>query len=161
MWLKLIFIFLFFCLAGIMQISFFSWFAIWNTVPNLILTLFFLIVFFESPKKYIESIFSAVVAGFILDIFSSYYFGISIILLLAVTFALKYVIRLLKKTKDNYPVIYFIPLYILFFLSNVFFLHLSRTEIISISVFLIVLPYNLFFGLTGFYIYKRFKIYEF
>ncbi|MDO8486289.1 MAG: hypothetical protein Q7S77_01140 [Candidatus Staskawiczbacteria bacterium] len=168
MWIKLLILFLLFGLFGILQTSFFIHFNIIGATLNLIFILFFLTVFFEEQKKYIQGIFSAIVAGFFLDIFSSFYIGISIASLLVIAFAIKYIIYLLKKKRDRYPIVYFAPLFILFFI--IYNLFLTITVYFSSSphiiptlslVFLVEIFYNLFFAILGFFIYKKFKFYEF
>ena len=167
MWLRLLIIFLLLAILGILQTSFLAHLNIMGVGPNLIFILYFLVFFFEEPQKYIQGIFSAVVAGFFLDTFSPFYFGVSIILLLIVNFILKYVLSLLKKTKNKYPIAYFTALFILSFIIYnlmltivVYFLNSPRIMPVLKWIFLIEIVYNLIFALSVFYIYKKFKLYE-
>lgn len=157
MWLRLLIIFLLLALLGILQTSFLVHFNIMGSIPNLIFILYFLVVFFEEPQKYIQGIFSAIVAGFFLDVFSLSYFGASIIYLLIITFVLKHILFLLRKTENKYPIAYFTPLFVLSFIVY----SLLFTSVINFWIFLIEIIYNLVFAFFGFYIYKRFKLYEF
>ncbi|MBI3631479.1 MAG: hypothetical protein HY219_01260 [Candidatus Staskawiczbacteria bacterium] len=168
MWLKLLIIFLLFGLLGILQTSFLVHFNIMGAVLNLIFILFFLTVFFEESQKYIQGIFSAVAAGFFLDALSSFYFGVSIVSLLIIYSAIKYTIYLLKKKRDKYPIVYFTPLFVLFFIIYnlsltivVYFLDASHLMPVFDWIFIIEIFYNLIFAFFGFYICKKFKLYEF
>ena len=155
MWLRLSIIFLLFIFLGILQTSFLVHFNIIGANLNLIFILFYLIVFFERSQKYIQGIFSAIVAGFFLDALSSFYFGISFIYLLIITFIIKYILHLLKKKRGEYPIIYFTPLFVLSFIIYSLVLRITFNWI-----FLIEIVYNLVFALFGFYIYKKFKLYK-
>ena len=145
-------------LLGISQTSFLPHFSVMGSTLNSIFILYFIVVFFEEPQKYIQGIFSAAAAGFFLDIFSSSYFGASVASLLIVGLALKYTLSLLKKTKDRYPIVYFAPLFILSFVVYNF---LSAIAVYFNWVFLVEIIYNLAVALLGFYIYKKFGLYEF
>jgi len=163
MWLKLVVLFLLFVFLATFQISFLVHFNIAGTTPNLIFILFFLIVFFSGRSKStmnFKNIFlPSVFAGLFLDIFYFPYFGLAIVLLLVMAYILKYVLFLLKKTRNEYPVVYFIPLFVLFF---IFFNIFLTTAMPCFNwVFLIEIMYNLIFALLGFYIFKTFKLYEF
>lgn len=167
MWIKLLIIFLLFSLLAILQTSFLVHFNIMGATLNLIFILYFVIVFFEGSQKYIQGIFSAIVAGFFLEVFSSFYFGISFASLLITVFILKYILDLLKKKKDKYPIIYFTPLFVLsFIIYNLFltiaiyFLNSPHLMPILSWIFLIEIVYNLIFALFCFYIYKKFILYE-
>lgn len=168
MWLRLLIIFLLFGFLGILQTSFLVHFNIMGATPNIVFILFFLVVFFEESQKYIQGIFSAITAGFFLDILSSSYFGGAIVSLLIIAFILKHLLSLLKKTRDKYPIVYFAPLFVLFFIVFNLLLTIAIYSLNSSQVmprlswvFLIEIVYNLVFALFGFYIYKTLKLYEF
>ncbi|MEK7540926.1 MAG: hypothetical protein AAB529_01665 [Patescibacteria group bacterium] len=115
-----------------------------------------------------DILFLAIIAGFFLDIFFLSYFGGAIISLLIIGFVLKRLLFLLKKTKNEYPVIYFVPLFVLsFIVFNLFLiiadypLNLSQAMSRLNWVFLIEIVYNLVFAIFGFYIFKILKLYEF
>ncbi len=167
MWLRLLIIFLLFGLLVILQSSFLVHFRIMGANINLIFILFYLIVFFEESQKYIQGIFSAIIAGFFLDAFSSFYFGISLIYLLIVVFILKYIIYLLHQKRGAYPIVYFIPLFVLSFIIynlllmiTIYFLSSPHIAPVVSLIFLVKIVYNLIFALFGFYIYKSFKLYR-
>lgn len=157
MWLRLLILFLLFGFLGISQTSFLAHFDIMGATLNIVFILFFLVVFFEDSQKYIQGIFSAITAGFFLDIISSSYFGGAIVLLLIITFIMKHLLSLLKKTKDKHPVVYFVPLFIL----SLFIFNLPLIISHLGWVFLIEIFYNLVFALFGFYLFKTLKLYEF
>lgn len=168
MWPRLLVIFLLFGLLGILQTSFLVHFHIMGANLNLIFILFYLIFFFEESQKYIQGIFSAITAGFFLDALSSFYFGISLIYLLIIVFISKYIIYLLSKKSGAYPIVYFIPLFALSFITynffliiTIYFLNLPHIMPVLSPIFLIKVVYNLIFALFGFYIYKSFKLYKF
>ncbi len=163
MWLRLLIIFLLFGLLGILQTSFLVHFNIIGAMLNLIFILYFVVVFFEGPQKYIQGIFSAIVAGFFLEALSSFYFGVSFVFLLIIVFILKHILYLLKKKRDEYPIIYFAPLFTLSFIIYNLFLTIAiyffnSPHIMPVLnwIFLIEIVYNLIFSLFGFYIYKKF-----
>ncbi|MBI1866140.1 MAG: hypothetical protein HY005_02545 [Candidatus Staskawiczbacteria bacterium] len=167
MLIRLPVIFLLFGLLGIFQTGFFTHFNIMGASLNLIFILFYIIVFFENSKKYIQGIFSAFTAGFFLDIFSSFYFGTSFICLLIIAFILKHMLELLRKKKGEYPITYFISLFVLSFIIYNLFLAISvylLNSHMKVSllnwIFVIEIAYNLLFAVFGFYIYKKFKLYK-
>ena len=166
MWIRLLIIFLLFTLLVILQTSFLVHFNIMGAMLNLIFILYFVVVFFEGSQKYIQGIFSAIVAGFFLEIFSSFYFGVLFVSLLIIVFILKYILYLLNKKRDEYPIIYFVPLFALSFIIYNLFLRIAiyfsnSPHIMPVLswIFLIEVIYNLVFALFGFYIYKKFKLY--
>src|SRR3989344_9054817 len=152
MWLRLLVIFLLFSLLAILQTSFLTHFSIMGTSLNLIFILFYLVVFFESSQKYIQGIFSAIMAGFFLDTLSLLYFGVSFIYLLIIVFILKYILYLLHKKKGEYQLIHFATLFVISFIIY----NLLHLMIFFSWIFLIEIIYNLFFAILGFYIYKKF-----
>lgn len=163
MWPKvLLILFLFFMFASL-QTSFFLHFNIWGVSPNLIFILFFILIFFEDLDKYYISILWAVVAGFFLDILSYSYFGISIFLLMAIVFLCKKVLRSLSKRENRYPILYFLPLFSIFYLfyevlsGSIFYLFDSSNILFNFSwVLIIQIFYNLIFAMIGFFMYRFF-----
>lgn len=153
-WLRLFILFLLFGSLGLMQNSFFPHFRIMGATANLIFILFFLAVFFEEQQKYIQGVFSAVFSGFFLSIFSFFSFEKTIICFLVIVFAIKYLLSLLRKRRDNYPIIYFI---ILFLLSSIVF-NLSIAQSCLNYLFLAGAGYNLAIAISGFYFCKKFLI---
>lgn len=170
MWKKYLIIILLFYLFALLQNSFFTHFSLFETVPNLVFILFFLLVFFENnpdhpfghaPRNY-QIIFIAAAAGIFLDIFSYTYLGQSIILLIIIGFLLKNTQSLLKNREDRYPFIYFLPLFVIFLLaynlllsSYLYFLDPNKI-IISIGTKTIFSSiYSLLIASVFFHIYKK------
>lgn len=60
--------------------------------PNLILIIVVLINFLETPQKNL-GIFAAATGGFFLDIFSENFIGFHILILLALSFLIKFILR--------------------------------------------------------------------
>lgn len=150
MWARALIIILLFYFFAVLQNSFLAHFNIFGAVPNVLFIFFFLLIFFEGQKSYYQIISWSVVAGFFLDIFSPSYFGVSIIVLLLIGILTKKIINFLKEKKDKYPVVYFIPLFLGFFMSYEIILRLSFNWIIYVEII-----YNLTLAFLGFYIYKK------
>ena len=163
MWWKTLIIILLFYFFAILQNSFFAHFSLFGAVPNLIFILFFLIIFFQKNISYYWVIFYSVVSGLFLDIFSYTYFGVSVIILLAIGFLIKKIQLLLKEKKDEYPLNYFLSLFFGAFISYnllllIYLLFFDPTHaVINFGwVFFDGIVYNLFFAVIGFYICKKF-----
>jgi len=171
MWKKILAVILLFYFFALLQNSFLTHFNLFGAIPNLVFTLFFLLVFFEKKDPsacaginyYI--IFLAITAGFFLDILSYTYLGPSIVLLIIIGFLLKKTQSLLKNSGDNHPFIYFLPLFIIFLLAYdlllglyLYFLDPNKI-IISIGIETIFsIIYNSLVASAFFYIYKKFSI---
>jgi len=157
----LVIILLFYFLA-LLQNSFFTHFNLLGSVPNLVFILFFLLVFFEKKKKNYLIIPLAIVAGLFLDIFSYTYIGPSIVLLIIIGIVLKKIQSLLKNREDNYPFVYFLPLFLICFavyeallMISLHFFDLSHTLINFDLRFAAGIVYSLFFAIIGFWIFKK------
>jgi len=161
MLLKYFLFFFLFGFLGIFQSSFSALFNIMGATVNFIFILFFLIVFFSGQSKVSFDwkivFFSAVTAGFFSDVFLCTYFGTTTVFLLIIAFIFKKLISLLKGKRDKYPIVYFIPLFILAFLG----FNLLQATLHFNWVFLIEIIYNFVFAMLGYYIYKKFNLYEF
>ena len=163
MWLKYLLITLLFFILVLLQAIFLPFFSIIGIVPNLVFILFFILTFFaclrdqKRQNKYqIEVFFMAIIAGLFLDIFSSSYFGPSIISLLIIYFSIKAVIHFLKDRQDKYLIFYFLYLFLFsFFIYNLFLGLLSNSLYLELNfkTTLIGLLYNLVLVYIGFYIY--------
>lgn len=81
-----------FYLLALLQTSFFIHFRIWGAVPNLILILIMLINVFEKPKNN-TGLLAGIIGGFFLDIFSSNFIGFYTLILLALSFLIKVILR--------------------------------------------------------------------
>ena len=150
---------LFFILA-IIQASFFPYFAIMGAVPNVVFALFFILIFFEEKQEYSVGFFTAILAGFFMDVFLPFYFGVSMIILLSIYFLQKLVVGFLKEGQDKYPILYFIPTF-----SACFILYYAAWYLVSLFssiklnfgfITLVSLAYTLVFACIGFYLYKKF-----
>jgi len=85
-------ILLVFYLLALLQTSFFIHFKAWGFVPNFILISAILINVFEKPQRDTGMI-AGFIGGFLLDIFSSNFFGFYTSILLAATFLIKIIFR--------------------------------------------------------------------
>ena len=178
MWKKTLFLLILFYFFALLQGSFFIHFSLFGAVPNLVFALFFILAFFEgnsvrnqwgsqghTPHGYWIFIW-AVVAGFFLDVLSYTYIGVSIATLVILGFLLKKTQSLLKNKADNYPFVYFLPLFLIFFtlyeFSLMAFVHFfdSSHAIISLDFnFLTEIIYNGFIASVFFCIYKKWRKY--
>ncbi len=168
MWKKIVGIIFIFYILALLQNSFFAHFSLLGSIPNLVFIFFFLLVFFEKKDKNGRMdnnywiIFLAVTAGFFLDIFSYSYLGPSILLLMVLGVLLKKIQLLLKNRENNYPFVYFLPLFIFFILVYdlliwLYFYFLDPSKIIlsfgSKTVYAVI--YDLLIATVFFYTYKK------
>lgn len=153
MWVRALITILLFYFFAILQNSFLPHFNIFGIVPNIIFIFFFLLVFFSArgrPTFGWEEIFYAIVAGFFLDIFSSSYFGASIIILFLTAVLTKKIINSLK----DLSIVSFIALFLIFF--TIYEIILRSYLFINFSwIICIEIIYNLITALLGFYIFKK------
>src|SRR5438067_1831116 len=91
----------FFCL-WLLQVSFFPYFTIMGTVPNLIFIFYFLIISFENRNEFALGLFATGVAGFFLDIVSPFTLGASTGVLLAIYGLNKFIMYHVKERRDSY-----------------------------------------------------------
>lgn len=163
MWQKLLVIFILLYFLALLQSSFFSHFSLFGATLNLVFILFFLLVFFEKKTNHYDILFFAIVPGIFLDILSFTYLGPSIVSLIIIGFLLKYTQSLLKSGDDEYPFVYFLPLFIIFFLAYdlllVLYLYfLDPNKIIMAfglqTIFSVI--YNFIIASVFFYLYKIF-----
>lgn len=165
-WPKLTAIFLFFYFLAILQNSFFSQFQLFGGSLNVIFILFFMFMFF-SKRKHIglgaERIFYAVTAGLFLDIFLNLQFGVSIFSIFITAFLINKFQNSLQSKYDNFPVSYFVPIFVVSFSVYRFlvFLFSNIFNITSISfsigwIFVADIIYNLIFSLVLFFLYKKY-----
>jgi len=92
MWKKILVLVIFFYFLALFQTSFLAHFSIFGFVPNLIFIIVILWNFFEKPKKTL-GIFSALIGGFFLDVFSSRPIGFYIFILGAMSLFIKLIIK--------------------------------------------------------------------
>lgn len=152
MWIKPLITIILFYLFAILQNSFFVHFSLFGAAPNLVFVLFFTLIFFADPKKYYYIIFYVVCAGLFLDIFLYSYLGASIILLLLIGFFIKRAQGILSEKKDNFPFIYFLPLFLISLIIYDMLLKLSP----NLKGFIAEVSYSMLFACIVFYVCKKF-----
>lgn len=146
---KFLILFFIFYFLVLFQTTFLVHFDIKEQVPNLILILLFLMAFYFYPTE-MQS--EYILAGFFLDIFSNYFFGVSIILLLLNGFLITKFLKHFKKTN----ILVFMFLFLIFqffyyFPLNVFAYLLKQSNfLIKWNLFLIQILYNFVFGIMAF-----------
>ena len=121
MWLKYLFITIIFFILALAQVSFFAYFSILGAVLNFVFILFFLVLFFYKKDR-IFIIFTAIIAGFFLDVFSISIFASSIVSFLIISFVSEKLFLNLKETNEKFSVFHFILFFILFYIFNELFL---------------------------------------
>ena len=162
MWKKTLLIVALFFLFALLQNNFFMHFSVFGAGPSLVFAFFFLLLFFDKNLKNYQVVSLAVAAGLFLDVFSYSYIGPSILIFAAVGFLFKGLKILLRNTAEDYPLAYFLPLFLVFFsiyqgLLMVYLRFLESEHIIIgfDSKFLAQTGYSLFFALIGFWIFKK------
>ena len=153
MFIAFLIIFFIFYFFAILQSSFLVHFGLFGAVPNLIFILFFLLLFFEHKSAYYKVIFYAIIAGLFLDLLASTYFGISIALLLIIGLLVKNAQNMLRENRnDEFPIIYFLPLFIISLL--VYDLILNPFTSFNLG-FASEIVYSAIVAVVGYYIYKK------
>lgn len=164
MWVKIALSIILFYILAVLQKSFFIHFAILGGVPNLVFVLFFSLVFFKKEDYFFDVLFYSLVAGLFLDFFSFTYIGTSVFFLIMIGFLLKKVQSMLtEKHGDDFPLVYFLPLFlgaviIYQFLLNFYFYFpdISRTiNSVDLAFFANVI-YSLIIGCVVYFIFKKF-----
>lgn len=89
---KILFLIIIFYILTLLQTSFIPFFEIKGLTINLVLVLIILINFFEIPEKRI-GLWSAFIAGFFLDVWSSMPFGIEILIFVLVAIFIKFIVK--------------------------------------------------------------------
>lgn len=158
MWLFLLIVALLFYFFALLQESFFVHLSALGGIPNLIFAFFFVLMFFENSRAYYHIIFYAVLAGFLLDVFSYGYLGQSMLILLCIALLVKKIQSSLSDAAEPYPLFYFVPLFLLSSIAyealSLFVNRQDVTDIFSFG-FLASLAYSLVFAAAGFYLYKK------
>lgn len=155
MWMRYLITILFFYFFALLQSSFFAHFGLFGAVPNLVFIFFFLLIFFSAPPNFAPIIVYAFTAGFFSDIIFDSHFGVSIILFLIAGFLINKVQVSLNETKGRHPIVYFIPVFLIFFTAYQALLALYFKAPLDYK-FLYELLYNLIIAAAGFYIFKKF-----
>src|SRR3989344_8696790 len=104
-----------FIITALFQNSFLSYFIMAGFIPNLLFVLFFILIFSEQSHKYYGGFFTVMMAGFIIGLFAPFYFGTAVASLWLVFFFLKTIFYFLKERKNEYLLLYFIPLFLISF----------------------------------------------
>ena len=167
MWLKILITIILFYFFAVLRDSLFLHFNLFGMAPNFIFILFFLFIFFSGrgkPRLNWEDVSVAVIAGFFLDVSSYSYFGVSIVLLLMIAVLAKKTLRSLREKTERYPILYFVPL---FLISNLAYDVLSGLSLYLLDpahivfnlnlILLFQIFCNLIFATLGFYICKALK----
>lgn len=162
MWIRYLISMAAFYLFAVFQNSFFTSFSKFGIMPNLVIVLFFLFIFFEKHKNSYFFIFCAMSAGFFLDIFSSEYLGVSIVLLLVIGLTAQKIHSLLSERNNKYSFTHFIFLFIFFLLFyNLFwavytyiFYHTGSVVSFSVKSILNIIV-NLIFASAVFFPYRK------
>ncbi len=115
MWIKYIISTILFFILALSQASFFLHFSIFGIVPNFVFTAFIILLFFNKRDR-MFSLYSAFVAGFFQDIFSTSLFGLYIVCFLVISFFAEKLFGNLRETQDKYPISYFVILFLLSFI---------------------------------------------
>ncbi len=170
MWIKYLFLIIFFYFLGAAQNSFFGHFNILGATPNFILIFFFIFTFFSATKDTVlnwEDLFLGITAGLFLDIFSNNYLGVNIILLLILSFFVKKSLSLLKERQEHQLIMYFIPIFVLslgfynlFLNLSFYFLEGLRFSFNFSWADFAYTIYNLALAILFFYIIKKFKLFS-
>lgn len=168
-WIKYPIIAILFYLFAVLQNSFFAHFSLFGAVPNLVLIFFISFVFLEQKNSYYPVIFYAICAGLFLDFFSYTYFGVSMILLLALGLLIKKTQTLLQEKRDNkFPLMYFLPLFtvslLIYDLLFSIFINSFRFEQILLNFnlsYAVEVIHNLLIAFVVFYILKKFFRFSF
>ena len=163
MWRKILLITLLYYFFALLQNSFFAQVNFFGAAPNLVFSFFFVLAFFAKEDNTYYLIFLALIAGFFIDMFSFTYLFPSIIILIVAALLLKNIQSLLKNRDDNFPYIYFAPLFIIFILAYdaltdlyFYFFDFHKVMINFQSVTFFSMIYSLIFSSMFFYIFKKF-----
>jgi rod shape-determining protein MreD len=165
MWYKYVLIVAIFYLLEILQNSFFAHFNLWGAVPNLVFIFFILLVFFSvqgRPSFGLEIIFYGLSAGFFLDIFSSAFIGVSIILLIVIGLLIKRFQMLLVENRGQFSFFQFLLVFVIaflvynFLLGFYFYFTQLGTTFWRLDLKLAgEIVYNLIFAAIFFFTYKK------
>jgi len=158
--MRKVFFVLLLIIGALLQQSFLPYFSIMGAFPNLIFIVFFLAVFFEEKHQYYWGILFAGLCGLVLDIFSPFRFGYSIIILAILYLATKVSIYMIKERQDKYLVFYFAPMFLvaysLYIILINLFAHFPRIGV-TWQEGVASLVYNVLVALVIFYLYQWFQ----
>ncbi len=159
MWLKYPIIILLFLLLTLFQVSFLPHVSSVVMAPDLVFLFFFLLIFFQSPNQYSESIVVTVIAGFMLDIFLMPYSGVATVSLLLTLVIIQTAFYFLKERQGKYVAFYFIAVFLIaftFYHAIIFlFIHSFHTPaLLPLNNIGIELVWNLAIALIAFGVAK-------
>ena len=109
-WVGYLVAIVFFYVSALLQNSFFTHFTWAGAGPNIIFSLFFILLFFGRKNNF-YLFFLAVLAGVFLDIFLFTYFGTSIVALFIIGMFSKKTQISLKEGENNYSLVSFILIF--------------------------------------------------
>ncbi|MCD6550077.1 hypothetical protein J7K24_00860 [bacterium] len=153
---KFLFFVLFFYILILIQSSFLSHFCFGGGFLNLILIALILLNFFEDPRK--KSCFLvAAIGGFYLDVFSNFYIGSSIVVLILMIFLAKKILNLLHKRNIINFVLVFLVVFVgynfgVYFLNSLLVFSFSTLFLKRVGLWSVIC--NLIFGLLVFFFFK-------
>jgi hypothetical protein len=160
MWVKYIILTILFFILALAQASFFPYFNILGIVPNFVFILFISLLFFCRQDK-VFLIFTSIIAGFFLDVFSNLFFGSFIISFFIIYIFAGRFLKNLIETKERFPFLHFAFFFILAYAFNKLFLSIINfvsyhqySESLS-WIILVEIAYNLLFATIGFYVFKK------
>jgi cell shape-determining protein MreD len=155
MWLKYLAVIIAFYLATVLQSSFFVHYSLCNGNVGLFFILFFTLIYFSTQggpgSGWGSVIFYSLAGGFIYDAMLNLYFGTSILGLLIVGLLTKKVKESLHKADKEYPLSYFLVMFIFAFLI---FNVISATSVFTAPI-IKTLICNIIFAIIFYFIYKR------
>ena len=158
MWVKYLIIALLLFIAALLQASFFPYFAVAGAIPNLVFAIFFILIFFESKDGAAESLFTAVAAGFFLDMFLPSFIGLGIGIFLIMYVVDKLAMNFFNRTGEDNLVFYFIGTFCASFVVYSALVYgaslLFGFEFLVGAPTLVSLAYSLVFAIPGFYLAK-------
>ena len=152
-------ILIFFVLA-LLQASFLPYFNILGAIPGLVFILFFLLLFFQREREFRQDFLGAIVAGFLMDMYSSFPFGFHIASLIAICLINTGADYFVKDSQGKHQLLYFTGFFAFYFAVNqalLFgFLRIFGMDFHfdTVTIF-ITLAYSLPFAIIGFYGYKK------
>ena len=182
MLVKIITVMVLFFLLSIAQVAFVGHINLMGTVPNLIFIFFFLLIFFQNPspdyhtrsdQSFLEDLLRPealiiiILGGFFLDVVSLNAMGQAAVVLAVIYFLIKVLFYFLHERQDKHPLIYFVPLFLLFFFGYQGTLYLAGylahnpVTVFSLSPeYFIGICYNLLVAVIGFLAYKVVEKYQ-
>lgn len=151
---KIFILFLVFYILTLLQDSFFVHFTILGQVPNLVLIVFFLLLFRNSSNTVIQP--EIIFAGVLFDVFSCRIIGVSIACLLVGSILIKRILTNLKRTNILVFLLLFLVFQVLYYFSlSTFDFFLEKSAFLKLDRFLLAqIGYNSIFAVFGFWLFQ-------